>query len=191
MTIREAVRELVKDVATNKCVRIGKAVNIDKDKCLCDVDLGNDAILYGVKLKSVEGDKDKGLVIIPREDTMVCAAMLEGVEANWTIVQHSEIESWQITTDGGAVVTVSDDGKVYLNGKDHEGLVKVSALVDKLNAIIDDVNNLKLAFSTWVPVVQDGGAALKSATGSWFGQRIDPAQKSDIENQNVQHGNGA
>lgn len=182
---------MVIDVANKKMIRIGKATNIDSDKCICDVDLGNGASLHAVKLKAIEEGKDKGLVIIPKENTMVCAAMLEGIEANWSLIQYSEIESWQITTSGGAQVTVADDGKVYLNGKDHKGLVKVKELTQQLNNIEDDINNLKLVFSGWSPVLEDGGGALKIAAGSWFAQQLTNTIKSDIENTNVQHGDGA
>lgn len=188
MTFREAIRELVRDIATKKHIRIGKAIDIDADKCVCNVDVGNGAVLHNVKLKAVEGEKDKGLLIIPKENTMVCAAMLEGVEANWVIVQHSEIDSWQITTDSGSKVIVANDGKVYLNGDNCDGIVKVAELVKKLNAIEDDINKLKIAMSGWVTAPNDGGAALKAAAASWFGQQLATTQQSSIENDKVLHG---
>lgn len=191
MTIRDAIRQMVMDIATKKIIRIGKATNIDKDKCVCDVDLGNGATLHVVKLKAIEDDKENGLVIIPKEGTMVCAAMLEGIEANWVIVQYSAIDSWQITTDSGSRITIADDGKVLLNGDDHKGIVKVKELTEKLNAIEDDINNLKNVFSGWTAVSQDGGAALKGAAAAWYAQQITKTQESDLKNDNVQHGDGA
>ena len=189
MTIREAIRQMVIDVASKKMIRIGKATNIDADKCICDVDLGNGASLHAVKLKAIEEGEDKGLVIIPKQDTMVCAAMLEGIEANWSLIQYSEIESWQITTSGGAQITVADDGKVYLNGQDHGGLVKIEALVDRLKEIEDTHDKLVDMFDTHVHTVSSGTAIKLSAPS--MTKMPSKTNKDDLENKNVQHGDGA
>jgi hypothetical protein len=50
-----------------------------------------------------------------------------------------------------------------------------------------DVNALKSVFSGWTPISQDGGAALKSAAGTWFGQQLTVTSKSDIENDKIKH----
>jgi hypothetical protein len=49
-----------------------------------------------------------------------------------------------------------------------------------------DLNSLKQVFlQDWVPVSQDGGAALKAAAATWAGRRLTETQKSDIENEKV------
>jgi len=100
-----------------------------------------------------------------------------------------QIDQWD-----GVNVTLSNDFLVKTNGKkviiddgENGGLVKVQDLTQKLNAVEQDLNMLKNAFTTWVVLPQDGGAALKTATASWSSQTITTTQKSDLENQNVQH----
>jgi hypothetical protein len=46
---------------------------------------------------------------------------------------------------------------------------------------------LKQAFSSWVPVVYDGGASLKAAAASWAAQRLTETQQKDIENELIKH----
>lgn len=190
MTIREAIIELVKEVTATKSIRIGKAANIDKDKCTCDVDLGNGASLHDVKLKSVEGDNDKGLVVVPKDGTIVCAAMIDGVASNWTIIQHSEIESWQITTSSGGVITVADDGKVFLNGDDHKGLVKVKELYDRLKLMEDAHNGLVKDFNLHTHSIASTSSTATPASPS-TNEITQKVTQSEFENENVQHGDGA
>lgn len=192
MTFREAIKELVKDIATKKHIRIGKAINIDADKCICDIDLGKNVFLYKAKLKAIEGDKDKGLVIVPKENTMVCAAMLEGVESNWVVFHYAEIDSWQIVTDSGGRIIVTNEGKVYLNGDDHDGLVMVKELVDRLNeietkhdALVDDLNS-----HTHKYVTPSGPADTAPIVPPSMNKVDKHTSTSDIKSDKVFHGKG-
>lgn len=78
--------------------------------------------------------------------------------------------------------------EVLLRGDQYDGLVKVNDLVTKLNNLENDINNLKTAFSTWVVVPSDGGAALKAITATWYGSTLTPTIKNDLENNLVKHG---
>ena len=60
-------------------------------------------------------------------------------------------------------------------------------LTDRLNTIEKDINNLKSVMSSWVPVSQDGGAALKSAVTSWAGKQLTLSQRGDYEDEAVKH----
>ena len=84
-------------------------------------------------------------------------------------------------------MTVKFEGEVVINGGENEGLVKVVELAEKLNAIENDINNLKSIFSSWVPVVYDGGASLKAAAASWAAQSLQTTSKKDIENPKIKH----
>jgi hypothetical protein len=45
-------------------------------------------------------------------------------------------------------------------------------VLTELNKLATDLNTLKTVFSTWIPVVQDGGAALKTAAAAWYGSSV-------------------
>lgn len=78
--------------------------------------------------------------------------------------------------------------EVLLRGDQYGGVVKVNDLVTKLNNIESDLNNLKTAFSSWVVVPADGGAALKAITATWYGSTITQTTVNDLENNKVKHG---
>lgn len=109
-----------------------------------------------------------GMYYKPVIDSLVIIAPMN--ETRYYVAMYSEIDT------------------VWLRGSTHGGLVKVSELVDKLNTIEDDLNDLKTVFSTWTPVANDGGAALKAGAATWYASQLIPTQISDLENENCKHG---
>lgn len=75
-----------------------------------------------------------------------------------------------------------------INGDAFGGLVKVGELVSELNDLKQDLNTLKSVLTAWVPITNDGGAALKAASATWAGQTLSPATAQRLENSIVKHG---
>ena len=75
-----------------------------------------------------------------------------------------------------------------INGNALGGLVMASPILAKLNTLEAQINQLKGLLSSWVPVPNDGGLALKVATGTWAGQALTPTTLTDIANPRVSHG---
>lgn len=113
-------------------------------------------------------DAKKGIVITPVSGSSVIVSRI-GDSDELFVEMFSEVES------------------VVFNGGENEGLVKVKELTNKINALENDINNLKTAFSTWVIVPSDGGAALKLITTTWFGSQLAVTNKSDIQNEKIKH----
>ncbi len=88
---------------------------------------------------------------------------------------------------GGSTLQLID-GSIQFNNGSFGGLTKVETLTEKLNNLENDLNNIKQAFTGWVPVPNDGGAALKTAVAAWAAQTITPTQQNDIENTAITHG---
>lgn len=144
-----------------------KVLSVDTAEYTCDVEpLDGKADVFGVRLNAQTG-QNKGWLCIPAVGSVVVVVMLNKVS--------------------GFVAMTSELTEVLHDGGLFGGLVKVGELTQKLNAIEQDINTLKQAFSSWVPVPNDGGAALKAAAGSWFGQQLTETQKADIENEAVKH----
>lgn len=139
--IREAIIRIAKSLI-KKQQRRGKAKNIDTDKCTCDVDLGDGLMLYQVKLKARESGNDKGIVIIPKADSYVVAAMVEGTEADWQVIQYDEIDSAAFFFKNGGKCELKDNGEIHLNGSNFGELVKIQQLVDKINQLEQKLNEL-------------------------------------------------
>ena len=158
--------------------------SVDLDNKSCDVKPKNDdADILDVKIMT---DPDKGMFLVPKVGSNVAVSMLD--KDNAFVVMFSELE--KILIEVGDQKIEIKDGSIVFNGGNFNGLVKVAELVQKLNKIENDLNTLKQVFSTgWVPVPNDGGAALKVAAGAWSGALINPiTQQSDLENTKIKHG---
>ena len=130
-----------------------------------------------VLLTPADEGADGKLVITPKVGSQVTVADLSGGELRQLAVVHwGEVEKISLTADS-----------IELNGGDNGGLVKIEALTDKINNIEKDINKLKQAFTTWVPVPQDGGASLKSGVASWAAQQLVQTQVSDLEDDKITH----
>jgi hypothetical protein len=64
----------------------------------------------------------------------------------------------------------------------------MQGLLKKLNNIENKIDDLIIAINGWIPVPNDGGAALKVALTTWLLTSITPTTQSEIENPNLVHG---
>ena len=76
---------------------------------------------------------------------------------------------------------------IIFNGGNLGGLPVVGDLAKRLNIIENDINTLKTVFASWVPVAQDGGAALSTAATSWAASQLSLTKAADYENTKVKH----
>jgi len=147
---------------------VGKAVNINGDKC--DVDREGMPTLHNVRLNAVSVSSNAYFRITPKEGSYVLALLIENNPAEAVIVATSEIE------------------QVELYGDNYGGIVISQKVADELNEIKQDINTLKTVLSAWVVVPGDGGAALKTAAATWAGSQLVTTNKTDLENDKVKHG---
>lgn len=101
--------------------------------------------------------------------------IVEGEDCDGFILSASEVEK----------IEIKANTLVEFNSGELGGLVKVDALVSKLNAVEQSLNSLKTVFSQWVPVPQDGGSALKTAVSTWAGQQLNTSTASDLANEKI------
>ena len=121
--------------------------------------------------------ENEGVVIVPKKDSHVLITSIDGLY--WFVSQYSAIDK----------ITVDTESEIIFNGGDNDGLVKIKELTKKLNIIEKDINNLKNALSGWIPVAQDGGAALKTAlsTSAWIGNQLHITEQSEMEDTKITH----
>lgn len=162
--IRDAIKEMSKpdnkEVYGVPCT----VTKVEGLKCTCAPINGNSDFLK-VRLQAGDGN---GIIMIPKVGSVV---MVQPINDETGFVSlFSSIDSIQ-----------------FLDGT-HGGLIKIDDLVTKLNNVESDINDLKTAFSSWVTVASDGGAALKAITATWFGLPLTETKKSDLENELITHG---
>lgn len=138
------------------------------DGNLCEVQIGNIAI-PDVRLRASEADDDGEMLITPKVGTAVTIGSLSGDLSQLVVLQVDHIET------------------IAINGGKLGGLINIEQLTEKLNTIEDDINSLKNVMSTWTPVAQDGGAALKTSVSTWAGQTLTKSQRGDYEDETIKH----
>lgn len=108
LNIREIFEEFVKNQLDkeNFYSVIGKAVNVDSDKRICDLEsIEGNATRTGIRLQSVVGES-KGFVLIPKEDSFIVATFFD--KSTGFVSLTSEIEKIHFEAGG-------EDLKLILN----------------------------------------------------------------------------
>lgn len=89
---------------------------------------------------------------------------------------------------GERTMVMNGDTITFNEGAKSSYATDINALVEKLNAIENDINSLKQVFTTWIPAPMDGGAVLKGAAASWAGQLIQPVTSvDDLKDETIIH----
>lgn len=149
--------------------------SVDETKRTCDcTPIGGDAT---TQIPSVQlmAEVNDGLLLLPKVGSSVVVGL--STKNNAFVLFYSDLDKIKIITS----LTQFNDGGFG-------GLTKVEVLTQQLNKLEQDINTLKTAFSNWIVIPNDGGAALKTISSVWFGSQLTPTKKTDLENTKVTHG---
>ena len=165
LSLREIIQEIAREIIERDFGTPCKVLSYNSENNTIDAEpINGKADFLDVKLMSENKD---GVLFVPKEGSIV-------------IVE-------QTSNDTAYVTMFGEVDSIKLMSGENKGLVKISELVQKINVIENDINNLKTAFNSWVAVPNDGGAALKLASTSWFSQQLTPTQIDDLENKKITH----
>ena len=198
------LRNVIRQLAQPDCETTALVCTVDAvDKSARTIDcspINEGAPLLGVNLQANQ-ESECGVCLFPEIGSYVVVGFVADGAAG-VVLLTEKIESAEVAI-GDTSAVISADGvrinvgdisanlsksAVTLNGGDFGGLVKVEDLTKRLNLIENDINELKNIFATgWVPVAQDGGAALKTAVSDWCGSILTPSKRNDYENTKVKH----
>lgn len=162
------LKDLLQGVGGGKDITIYQGIVNSVDGCLCEVQIGGIAI-PNVRLRASELDDDGEMLVTPKVGSAVTVGSLSGDLAQLVVLQVDHIET------------------IVINGGKLGGLINIEQLTEKLNTIEDDINSLKNVMSSWTPVAQDGGAALKASVSTWADQALTKSQRGDYEDETVKH----
>lgn len=172
-----ALFNLIKKVTRASVVIDATVSAVDEIKFTCDVDIANtDGVpttYFEVPLR-VLIDSQASVIEIPKIGTKCLICFRDG---NINLPQIVSIHE-------ALKILVICDNIVFNNGT-LGGLIVLGDAVKRWNNIEKDINDLKTVFSSWTPVANDGGAALKSAASAWSGQQLTLTQNSDVENPKI------
>jgi hypothetical protein len=173
LTIKEAIQNIVKNEEEIYSL-IGVVAEVDESKRTTTVfPIDGSAQIYDVKLQANESGTT-GLVQIPTEGSEVVVKFLSKETAFVSLC--TEVDKVLIDTE-----------EITINGGSNGGLININDLITKINTVENDLNSLKLALTSWVPVPNDGGAALKAATATYSGQTLTPTVVTDLEDTKITH----
>lgn len=168
-------------------IMMGKVRSVDVDSCTCSVELTTDdadnptpSVLFNSILNNT-----MGLLIEPAIGSTVWVAEIDG-EGKYGIVKYGEITKVTISINETKLTITNSE--IVLNDGSLGGLIKIESLVQKVNALENDINTLKQIFTAWSPIPNDGGAALKTAAASWYAALLNLTVVSDLENPKIKHG---
>ena len=174
------IREIFEEIIANQIDREnfysieGKAVNVDETARTCDLEpIEDEAPRAGIRLQSVI-DGTTGFVLIPKEGSFIAVTFFD--KRTGFVSLTSEIEKILIDTD-----------LVQFNGGSNGGLININDLVTQMNKAQNDLNALKSALSGWIPVPNDGGAALKVALANFIAATLTPTLATDMEDDKITH----
>ncbi len=173
--IVEAIRAAVKSMIKPDLL-IGKVTAFHSNYTI-DLELNIGSKVEDVTIKSVLNGESSGIFIEPVIGSYVLCGMTDGKLENLTAMVYSEIKS----------IKFVPTEKIIFRNEDFGGLVKAQKVHNEIKAVKDEVNSLKQILSLWIPVPNDGGAALKGALSTFY-TPIPPAAQADYENSNVKHG---
>ena len=158
---------------------------VDETKQTVDVEPPSQAEIPAVRLKAAIDSTEDGIYLVPEQGSTVLIGIIANDPDTAFVLKASTITKIKFKIEG-QTLEVTSNGFV-INGGNLDGITKIAQVVSKLNALENDINSLKSAFSSWVVVANDGGAALKTAASSWYGSTLANTTKSDLEDENVKH----
>jgi hypothetical protein len=134
-------------------------------------------------------DSDMGINIYPAVDSDVVVCDVDG-DGIYTIIQYGKIDKVIIKTGDDPAELEITAGTVVMNGGENGGLVKVQALVDKINAIEDLLKNLVTKYNGHTHSYAPGpGAPVPTlvTTSLETGTIAVNTSIDDIQNEDVKH----
>lgn len=182
------IRDLVRQLAATPSSGAGSMIlcrvdSVDTEARTVDAQpLDESAPILGVNLQANQSS-EVGVVMFPRQDSYVIVGMLGMCQA--VVVTCDDVERVRIDV-GDMSVDISEDG-IAMNGGKLGGLVNVGSLTKRLNAIEQDINQLKTAITAAPVSPMDGGAAFKGGLSQWAGSTLELSKDEDYEDTNVTH----
>jgi hypothetical protein len=181
--IQEAVQRLAGVQLADQVYLVeGTVTAVDVSTRTCTVLVGSDQSEYELPGVRLMAEVDDGVLIIPSVDSPIIVGYSKRILP--FVCQFSQVER-VLTVTGGTSIEVKD-GLIQLNDGSYGGLVQVTALVKKMNALEDLLNDLITKYNTHIHPASSGTT---SPTASQETRTITARTKqADLENTSVKHG---
>lgn len=160
-----------------------KSVDEDNRTCVAVGVMDNEEITYNDVNLSTE--RNDGVIEIPAIDSTIMIAKMPDGETY--VIKCSDVTKWICFIDSGNKLEFSSSGWVW-NGGSLGGMAKTAALATQLNNVENKVNSILLVLgTTWVPIANDGGAALKTLCVPPLTTPLTTTTQAGIEDTKIKH----
>ncbi len=161
----EIARHIKSIVGDKNVIYTGRMKSVNRTDMTCIVVLegGGGEIEASLQV----GDKSKGLVQIPKENSMVM------------VVIRGKSQ--------GFVVMVEEVEEVIIRGGENGGLIKIGELVENLDKMTKRIDGIIEAIKNSTPVAQDGGTSMKASIVASLNTLTEKEDFSKIENEKIRH----
>lgn len=161
----EIARHIKSIVGDKNVIYTGRVKSVNRTNMTCIVVLegGGGEIEASLQV----GDKSKGLVQIPKENSMVM------------VVIRGKSQ--------GFVVMVEEVEEVIIRGGENGGLIKIGELVENLDKMTKRIDGIIEAIKNSTTVAQDGGTSMKASIVASLNTLTEKEDFSKIENEKIRH----
>jgi hypothetical protein len=163
MSIKEAIQKIMEEKIGGSASMLCTVTAVDGSTCSVTT-LDTEIDLYGVRLQAAASN---GILLKPKVGSIVVITPITDFE--FVVVMFSDIDEITLLDGSFGGLTKTQELKTQL---------------DKTNQVVQALVN---SLTTWTPVANDGGAALKAfATSALAGKVV--GDYTDIENTLINHG---
>ena len=171
MSLEAVITEAIHKVISAKeysVITEGVVVAVDKVAKTCDITREDLPEIFHIRLSAIV-DARGTFTMYPKVGSVVLVGIVENVVTDAVVLSVSEVDD------------------IIFNDGTNGGLVIVGEAVSQIQEIKDDLNSLKTAVGGWIPVPQDGGAALKTALTNWSTATLADVDANAMQNEKFKH----
>lgn len=189
----DVIQEMIQKGMTFQ-VQVGTVSDIDSSEDTCTITPSNGGPDHlNAKLRSiVDSSQDSKMVVYPKGGSKVAYVLINNDPMNTVVVAISEFDGLKAEMSN-FLLEVKNDGTVKFNSPsivfndgNNGGLVTSQKVYDVDDTLITKMNQLVSILTAWVPVPNDGGAALKTALLPWLSSIL-PVAQAQYENTDIKH----
>ena len=127
------------------------------------------------------------VVIKPKIGSLALVGAIHNGEGCF-MISCEEMDGFEITDATGFKVSLNS-GLLVINGDEFGGIVNAKELKEQLDKNTLILEKMQKAFEDWIPIANDGGAALKAKSAMFVD--LPRTELENIENPKIKHGNGS
>lgn len=175
----DALEQLAREAAPGVPSFLAKVNSVNETDYICNVTLSNGSVIDDARLRAVINNS-AAMAMTPVVGTFVLIARIERT-SEWIVIAYDQVDKviWNMKD-----AKLNADAFSFNNGQ-NGGLIKITKLVEKINAIENKCNLLEAVLASHTHPV--AGTLASASTPLIVPQPITLTLKPELENTKVKH----